>query len=170
MFYMRKINLRSSNKDISVLVTILLILFSFIFLIFPLIFIKIFPQSLLVNYIVSNNYLFYFSFILLLYFVVTGIYYYKLKIDPYIIQMTSHRTIIGNFSNKENIDIPHSMLKKYSFFSRPFSFNKTLMLKIEISKNKYIAKRFNMSILTKKEQNRISKILDQIIEKEKKNG
>ena len=44
------------------------------------------------------------------------------------------------------------------------------MLKIEISKNKYIAKRFNMSILTKKEQNRISKILDQIIEKEKNNG
>ena len=82
--------------------------------------------------------------------------------------MKSHRTITGNFYNKENLDIPHSMLKKYSFFSRPYSFNKTLMLKIEISKNKYIAKRFNMSILTKKEQNRISKILDHLKSKKKK--
>ena len=29
--------------------------------------------------------------------------------------MTSHRTITGNFYNKENLDIPFNV-KKYSFF------------------------------------------------------
>ena len=55
------------------------------------------------------------------------------------------------------------MLKEYAFFDRPFTLNRTLMVKIKTDNNKIIAKRFTLSLLGSKEQKRISKELDQIL-------
>ena len=57
------------------------------------------------------------------------------------------------------------MLRDYSFFDRPFSFNKTLMLKIETQSGKKVAKRFNITLMSEKEIVRISKVFDGIIVK-----
>jgi hypothetical protein len=57
------------------------------------------------------------------------------------------------------------MLKDYSFFDRPFSFNKTLMLKIETQSGKKVVKRFNITLISKNEIERISEVFDGIIVK-----
>jgi hypothetical protein len=57
------------------------------------------------------------------------------------------------------------MLRDFSFFNRSFSFNKTLMIKIKTTGGKNVAKRFNVTFLSKKEEERISKVLEQIIAK-----
>ena len=61
------------------------------------------------------------------------------------------------------IDVSHLMLKEYAFFNRPFTFNRTLVVRIKSDSDKIIAKRFTLSLLGSKEQKRISKVLDQIL-------
>ena len=98
-----------------------------------------------------------------MYFSYTGIYYYKIKVDPYVIDITTYRTISGLFKKKDFVDIPHTMLTDYTFFDRPLSFNKTLMLKIETDSGKKITKRFNLSLISEKEIEKISNVFDRII-------
>ena len=79
--------------------------------------------------------------------------------------ITSYRTITGLLKVKNYIEVPHDMLKQYSFFNRPFTVNKTLILKIRDANGKRIVKRFNLSFLSKREERRISKVLEEIIAK-----
>ena len=57
------------------------------------------------------------------------------------------------------------MFGGFSFYNRPFSFNKTLMIKIKKDNDKFKIKRFNLSFISKTEQLRISKVFEQIIAK-----
>jgi hypothetical protein len=69
------------------------------------------------------------------------------------------------FKKKDYVDIPHTMLRDYSFFDRSFSFNKTLMLKIETQSGRKVAKRFNITLMSENEIERISKVFDRVIVK-----
>ena len=74
--------------------------------------------------------------------------------------------MLGGFFKPPNyVDVAHAMLVEYRFFKRPFSFNKTLMLKIQTTSGKRVAKRFNLTFLSKKEEEEISKVLAKIIAK-----
>jgi len=123
------------------------------------------PQSGIGNYFLEHLYYGYFSIPILLYVIYTGIYFYKIKIDSYVIDIRSYRTVSGIFKPPNYIDVSHAMLSEFSFFNRPFSFNKTLMIKIETDSGKKVAQRFNLTFLAKKEEKKISKILEQIIAK-----
>ena len=123
------------------------------------------PQSGIGNYFFEHLYYGYISIPIILYFIYTGIFSYQIKIDPYIIDIKSQRIISGIFKLPNYIDISHTMLSDFSFFNRPFSFNKTLMLKIETDTGKKVAKRFNLTFLSKKEEEKISKVLERIIAK-----
>ena len=68
------------------------------------------------------------------------------------------------FHNSDYIDISHLMLQEYQFFNRNYTINRTLMLKLKTDNGKIVAKRFTLSFLGNKEQKRISKVLNQIIE------
>ena len=81
--------------------------------------------------------------------------------------ISSDRIISGLLKAKNYIEIPNDMLIQYSFFNRPFSFNKTLMIKIKDVSGKRIVKRFNFSFLSKRDEYRISNILEKIITKNK---
>ena len=162
---MKKINLYSFNRSKALVLTFLISIFGLITLILPLFLINIIPQSILGNFLNNNSFIFFGSFLILLYFIYTGVFFYNIKIDPYIIQITSYRTLTSVFSHRDYIDIPHSMLISYSFFDRPYTFNTTLMLKITTTNKRIIAKRFTLSLITRKEQKEISEILDKIINK-----
>ena len=162
---MRRINLKSSNRKASIAATFLTILFVIISLVIPTLLINIIPESALGNYFVENIYYAYIIIPVLLYILITGFYYYHIKIDAYILYITSFRTLSGLLKSKDYIEIPHNILKKYSFFNRPYSANKTLMIKLDQDNGKKIIKRFNLSFLSKGEENRIRKVLDQIIAK-----
>lgn len=162
---MHKINIKVTNRNKATLTTLFITFFGFSTILFPLILINIIPESGLGHYIFDHvNYTF-ISVPIIIYFMITGVYYYRIKIDPYVIDITSYRTISGIFKKKDFIDISHNMLKDYSFFDRPFSFNKTLMLKIETGSGKRISKRFELTLISEREVESISSVLDIIIVK-----
>ena len=162
---MPRIKLISTNRKPAILITLIIIAFSVTTILIPFFLMRLIPQSGIGNYVLEHLYYAYVSIPILLYFIYTGIYFYKIKIDSYIIDVRSYRTISGIFKAPNYIDISHSMLSQFSFFNRPFSFNKTLMIKIETNTGKKIAKRFDLTFLSKKEEKKISKVLKQIIAK-----
>jgi len=162
---MPRINLKSNNRNMSATATFLTILFGLVIFVIPSLLIKIIPQSAIGNYFINQIYYAYAFLPIILYIIVTGFYYYFIKIDTYIMHISSYRTISGLLKFKNYMEVPHDMLRKYSFFNRPFTVNKTLMLKLQDASGKRIIKRFNLSFLSKSEELRISEVLDQIIAK-----
>ena len=160
---MHKINIKSSNKSNAIIATLLIAIFGCITSLFPLILIYLIPQSGVGSYFYDYIKSAFISVPVIMYFSYTGIYYYKIKVDPYVIDITTYRTISGLFKKKDFVDIPHTMLTDYTFFDRPLSFNKTLMLKIETDSGKKITKRFNLSLISEKEIEKISNVFDRII-------
>ena len=162
---MPRINLQSNNKKISLTATFLTILFGIIIFVVPLLLINIIPQSAIGNYFNNHMYYAYSVLPIILYITITGFYYYSIKIDTYIMCISSYRTISGLLKVKNYIEVPHDMLRQFSFFNRPFTVNKTLMLKFQDASGKRIIKRFNLSFLSKSEERRISEVLEKIIAK-----
>ena len=134
-------------------------------IIIPEWFIVYLPFSGLSDFFTNNILYRILSAVFILYFSIFGNFYYSVNIDSYVIQITSFRVLLDLFKNKDYVDIPHTMLRDYSFFDRPFSFNKTLMLKIETQSGKKVAKRFNITLMSEKEIERISEVFDRIIVK-----
>jgi len=160
---MRKINLQSSNIDKAIIITILLVAFAFVTVITPILLVNYFPLSLVGNYLFTNINFILFTTPILFYFIYTGVYIYKIKIDPYVINITSYRTLTSIFHNSDYIDISHLMLQEYAFFNRPFSINRILMVKIKSDNDRIVSKIFTLSLLGKEEQKRICKVLDNIL-------
>ena len=162
---MRRINLKLSNRKTSMIATFLTILFVIVTFVIPSLLINIIPQSALGNYFIKNIYYAYTIIPVIVYILITGFYYYQIKIDAYIMYITSFQTLSGFLKTKDYIEVPHDMLKAYSFFNRPFSVNKTLMIKLDQANGKKIIKRFNLSFLSKTKERIICEVLDQIIAK-----
>ena len=162
---MPSINLKSTNRKVSILATFLTILFGIIIFVIPLLLVNVIPQSAIGNYFINHIYYAYSILPIILYIIIIGLYYYSIKIDTYIMYVTSSRTISGLFMSKNYIEVPHDMFVGFSFFNRSFSFNKTLMIKIKNDSGKTIVKRFNLSFLSEREEHKISKVLEKIIAK-----
>jgi len=162
---MPRINLKLTNWKVSIIATSITVLFGIIVIIIPSLLINIIPQSGLGGYFINRIFYAYTILPVILYISLTGFYYYSIKIDAYIMHITSYRTITGLLKDKNYIEVPHDMLRSYSFFNRPFTINKTLMLKLKDPSGKKIIKRFNLSFLSKSEERRISKVFEQIIAK-----
>ncbi len=162
---MNKINVKYSNRIKLVILNSFLVFLTFSTIIIPLLFVNFLPTSGMGHFFFNNLSYSLITIPILFYFIFTGTFVYKIKIDPYIVQITSFRMLIGFVRPKDYIDIAHTMVKDYSFFNRPFSLNKTLMIKIKTDSGKIIAKRFNLTLITEKEAKVISKVLDRIIVK-----
>ena len=162
---MHRINLKLDNKTRIILFIGVLFFFFLIAVVIPLGFINYFSFSGISHFFMENLIFGLISGVILLYFTIIGQYYYTIKIDAYIIQVTSYRPILEFFKEKDYVDIPHTMLADYAFFNRPLSFNKTLMLKIKSDKGKRVIKRFHLTLMSKKEIEKICSALDRIIAK-----
>ena len=162
---MPRINLQSTNRKVSMIATILTVLFGIIIFIIPSTLINVIPKSAIGNYFTNHMYYSYSVLPIILYITITGFYYYSIKIDTYIMYISSYRTISGLLKVKNYLELPHDMLRQFTFFNRPFTVNKTLMLKLQDASGKKIIKRFNLSFLSKSEELRISKVLEKIIAK-----
>ena len=162
---MHNINIKYNNRIKLVLLNSILYILTFSTVIIPLLFINFLPTTG-VGHFFSNNLSYGLITIpIFSYFIVVGTFIYKIKINPYIVQITSYRMMIGFLRPRDYIDIAHTMVEDYSFFNRPFSLNKTLMIKIKTDSGKIIAKRFNLTLITEREVKVISKVLDRIIVK-----
>tara|TARA_B100000767_G_scaffold259119_1_gene268557 strand:+ start:995 stop:1498 length:504 start_codon:yes stop_codon:yes gene_type:complete len=165
---MGKINLKSNNRLFST-ITFIVILSLIVFPILSYVILYIFPHFSLRKYLFHNIFYIIFIIPIALYVLIARLNYYTLKIDSYVIDIKVYRTgffsIFGFNYPKDFIDISHEMLENFSFFNRPYSFNKTLMIKIKKENGIFKKKRFNLSFLTKKEQSKISETLKKIIAK-----
>ena len=157
---------KSTNRKFS-LITYLFKLFLIIFPLTAFILAYTFPHLVFKDYVFNPTFYIFIAILLLIFFLIARFNYYTLKIDDYVIDIKIYRAVIGIFNLIDYIDISHEMLIGFSFFNRPFSFNKTLMLKIKTDKGKTIKKNFNLSFLSKKKERRISRLLKEIITKNK---
>ena len=164
---MSRVKLNSDNRIKIIVLVSLLYLFFIISFVLPLLFVKYLSFSGLGTFFIENRYYGFISLFIVFYFILVGEYYYRIKIDPYSIQLTSYRPIIDFFRKKDSIDISHSMLDSYSFFNRSYSFNKTLMIRVRNSSGKRIIKRFELSLMGNQEVKKISNIFDDIVKKNK---
>ena len=161
---MSRINLTSTNRKFTIVI-FLVMLFLVLIPLLAFVIANAFPHLAFKDYLFNNIVYVFISTLVLFYFVIASINYYTLKIDSYVINIKIYRTVIGIFNPKDYIDISHDMFVDFSFFNRSFSFNKTLMIKIENDSGKRIIKRFNLSFLSENEERRISKVLEKIIAK-----
>ena len=159
---------KSTNRKFSI-ITYLFILFLIIFPLTAFVLAYTFPHLVFVDYLFNSTFYIFITILLLIYFLIARFNYYVLKIDAYVIDIKIYRAVIGIFNLIDYIDISHEMLRGFSFFIRPFSFNKTLMLKIKTDKGRTIKKNLNLSFLSKKEERRISRFFEEIIKKNKLN-
>ena len=170
---MRNRNYKHNNKTFAYSITILITLVGISTLLFPFLLARTFPSSNL-GALITTLPFFVINIlggIFLIYFIITGVYYQSIIIDNYIAEIKSQRTITGIFSKQKNIlEMPKKTILKYAFYTRPFTFNTILMIKVRLSERKTLVKRFKLSFLSKKEKKKIEKILDKILEENPVNG
>jgi len=162
---MSKINIKYNNRNKALLMNAFLYFLAISTIIVPFYFINFMTTTGVAHFFANNLIYSLVTIPVLLYFILVGTYSCKIKINPYIVQITSYRMVIGFLRPRNYIDIAHSMVKDYSFFNRPFSLNRTLMIKIKTDSGKIIAKRFNLTFITEKEVKAITQLLDRIIVK-----
>ena len=100
-----------------------------------------------------------------MYFIITGVYYYRIKIDSSVVYITTYRIIFSSIKTRDFLDILHDRLVDYTFFNKSLTFNTALILRVKKTNGKVIAKRFNLTLISKKEIERISNILSKLIAK-----
>jgi len=166
-------NFRISNQKLTYTITAVIVFVSVITIVIPLFFLYTFPTSKLAFMFFSypNNLLSALGSFFFIYFVITGVFHFTFRVDSYIIEVKSKRTILGFFIKKNNfIEMPKTSVLKYAFYKRYFTFNTTLMVKVKASNKKTIAKRFHLSFLSKKKKEFIVQVLDKIIQKNALDG
>ena len=117
----------------------------------------------------DNIYIMYFLLLLTIYFIITGVYYYRMKFDRSSFSIDSKRTISGYLGGKNyNIEITNQMLLGYKFINNYYSLNCELLLKMKRNSGKRSATRIPLSMVSEKEKKKLSEILSNIIENNNK--
>lgn len=101
--------------------------------------------------------------LILLFFLIARINYYKIKIDDKLIDIRVYNTIVGLLKPKEHINVSSENITHYFFYNRSFSFNKSLILKIKTNEEVIVKMNFNLSFLSKKDEQKIKRFLEKII-------
>ena len=160
---MKSFNFNLHNKDKAYILTLLIAMYTLLTIVVPILSLTSLPLSGVSIFFNEYNYLLLVTSSVLLYFIFTGVYAYNIKIDSYSINIVSFRTITSKFRKKNYVEIPHDILRRYAFFNRPFTINTVLMLKIETENGKIIIQRFTLSLLSKRDKQNISNVLDKIL-------
>jgi hypothetical protein len=122
------------------------------------------PDFFFIDYL--SNYIFYaliFLSLILVYLIIFQFNYYIINIDKHFIDIKIYRTVISTTNAKNHIYLRNETLKDFSFLNSSFTFNKTLILKINTDKREIKTIKLNLLYLSKKEEHRIKKFLNRII-------
>ena len=154
------------NKKKSTFLTIIITLLLCFTIVVPIIFRIFFRESFTYHIIVDYLYLFWIVLFLFLYFVSTGVFYYKIIFEDSSFLIRSRRSLSGLFGGKNyQLEISNDMLIGFKFFSRGISFNDTLLIQMRSHSGKKSAVRIPLTLLSKDRRNKISNILNNIIQK-----
>lgn len=159
-----KIELENKRKAIILTIIVFIVLFCLLGL--PVFFRMFFRESFTYHIIVDYLYLFWIVLFLFLYFVSTGVFYYKIIFEDSSFLIRSRRSLSGLFGGKNyQLEISNDMLIGFKFFSRGISFNDTLLIQMRSHSGKKSAVRIPLTLLSKDRRNKISNILNNIIQK-----
>jgi len=159
-----KIELENKRKAIILTIIVFIVLFCLLGL--PVFFRMFFRESFTYHIIVDYLYLFWIVLFLFLYFVSTGVFYYKIIFEDSSFLIRSRRSLSGLFGGKNyQLEISNDMLIGFKFFSRGISFNDTLLIQMRSHSRKKSAVRIPLTLLSKDRRNKISNILNNIIQK-----
>ena len=159
-----KIELENKRKAIILTIIVFIVLFCLLGL--PVFFRMFFRESFTYHIIVDYLYLFWIVLFLFLYFVSTGVFYYKIIFEDSSFLIRSRRSLSGLFGGKNyQLEISNDMLIGFKFFSRGISFNDTLLMQMRSHSGKKSAVRIPLTLLSKDRRNKISNILNNIIQK-----
>ncbi|CAI8225306.1 MAG: Uncharacterised protein [Cryomorphaceae bacterium] len=125
------------------------------------------PNFYFGKYFFNHIYYVLISLFFLIYFLIARINYYTIKIDNHLIDIKIYRTVIGLLKPKSLVNVSHEMLTHFFFYNRSFSFNKSLMLKIKTNDEEIVKLNFNLSFLSKKDEQKIKRFLEKIIKQNK---
>ena len=118
-------------------------------------------------YFFNNIYYILISLVFLIYFLIKPINYYNIKIDKHSINIKIYRIFIDLLTPKSHINLSSELLKHYYFYNRSFSFNKSLILTIKTNEEEIVKKNFNLSFLSKMDEQKIKRFLQKIINQNK---
>jgi hypothetical protein len=159
-----KIELENKRKAIILTIIVFIVLFCLLGL--PVFFRMFFRESFTYHIIVDYLYLFWIVLFLFLYFVSIGVFYYKIIFEDSSFLIRSRRSLSGLFGGKNyQLEISNDMLIGFKFFSRGISFNDTLLIQMRSHSGKKSAVRIPLTLLSKDRRNKISNILNNIIQK-----
>jgi|TARA_B110000914_G_scaffold95676_1_gene84064 hypothetical protein len=159
-----KIELENKRKAIILTIIVFIVLFCLLGL--PVFFRMFFRESFTYHIIVDYLYLFWIVLFLFLYFVSIGVFYYKIIFEDSSFLIRSRRSLSGLFGGKNyQLEISNDMLIGFKFFSRGISFNDTLLIQMRSHSRKKSAVRIPLTLLSKDRRNKISNILNNIIQK-----
>ena len=156
------------NNKKSKILTIFVCLFLFLILVIPIIFFTFLNSTIIYDFF-KHNYLYFFVVIFFyVFFINAGIYKYKLKFEDSSFLVKSSRTIGSYFGSKLFcIELSNEMLIGYSFLKRKNLITDVLLLKMVSNSGKRSAKRIPMTLLSQLTKDKISNLLDNIIQKNK---
>jgi hypothetical protein len=154
------------NKRQSIILTIIFFIVLFCLLGLPLFFRIFFRESFIYHIILDNLYLFLVVLFLPLYVLITGVYYFKFIFEDSSFLIRSRRSLSGLLGGKNyQLEISNDMLIGFKFFSRGISFNDILLIQMRSHSGKKSAVRIPLTLLNKDRRNKISNILNNIIQK-----
>ena len=154
------------NKRQSIILTIIFFIVLFCLLGLPLFFRIFFRESFIYHIILDNLYLFLVVLFLPLYVLITGVYYFKFIFEDSSFLIRSRRSLSGLLGGKNyQLEISNDMLIGFKFLSRGISFNDTLLIQMISHSGKKSAVRIPLTLLSKDRRNKISNILNNIVQK-----
>jgi len=156
------------NNKKSGILTILVSLFLFLILVIPFVS-SIFLNSTIINNFFSKNYL-YFFFVIFFYvfFINTGIYRYKIKFEDSSFLIKSRRTVSSYFGSKLFlVELSNDMLIGFRFMNRKNFITDVLLVQMVSNSGRKSAIRIPMTLLSHYSKDRISNLLNNIIQKNK---
>ena len=154
---MKKLLINNYNKARNL--NIFIFSFLVISVVIPVILYSSLENSLIAQFLSKNLIILIFLIVIQIYLFITGSYYSKIKIDSYIINISSSR-----FNSDGNLlDIKHDMLKDFYVKKSIFSWNTIIYINFIKKNNIYISRKFYFSLMNEIDKEKIISRLNNII-------
>jgi len=154
-----------NNQKTANYLNFLMFFYILLFIVLPLQLSVLVPNSIFGTFFSDYKLLGLFTFLPVLLFFYTGVFYNLIKIDSYIINLSCSRNKFFSSNIKSLLDIKHDMLLDFSFKKNFLSWNTELLVSFKSDKSKTITKKIYLTFISSHDKNRIESRLNSILKK-----
>ena len=154
---MKKLLIKNYKKSRNL--NIFIYSFLFISVVIPVVLFRFLENSLIAQFLSEKPIILIFLIAIQIYLFIIGSYYSKIKIDSYIINISSSRL----YSDGNLLDIKHDMLNNFYVKKSIFSWNTIIYINFIKKNNIYISRKFYFSLMNEKDKEKIISRLNNIL-------